>query len=158
MNVNGLLFLRQCLNMLPPSTETSISGTSHKLPLWNLVSQNVYWRMTWLDVNSCYCDWWVQSGGLGWCWLCDVKMVEWWCWRMQEIECSSLAHCNNVLVCDKRWYSHERSLWYFMLFWPLWDFLMTFHTFSPLSQTRWFQSSWGLGVGVGSKEVMQRHA
>jgi hypothetical protein len=33
VNVIGLLFLRQCLWGLPPSTETSISGTSRKLPL-----------------------------------------------------------------------------------------------------------------------------
>jgi hypothetical protein len=39
VNVIGLLFLRQCLHMLPSSTETSISGTSRKLPTWMAVSQ-----------------------------------------------------------------------------------------------------------------------
>ena len=48
VNVIGLLFLRQCLDRLtlPPSTETSISGMSRKLPLCLIVSQYVYWRMT----------------------------------------------------------------------------------------------------------------
>jgi hypothetical protein len=46
VNEIGLLFLRQCFGMLPPSTETSISGTSRKLPLCEKVSS---------DVNSCYC-------------------------------------------------------------------------------------------------------
>jgi hypothetical protein len=41
VNVIGLLFLRQCFGVLPPSTQTSISGTSRKLPLCNLVSQYV---------------------------------------------------------------------------------------------------------------------
>jgi hypothetical protein len=31
VNLMGLLFLLQCLAMLPASTETSISGTSRKL-------------------------------------------------------------------------------------------------------------------------------
>ena len=47
--------------MLSPSTETSISGTSPHLPICLIVSQYVYWRMTWRDVNSCYCDWRDQS-------------------------------------------------------------------------------------------------
>ena len=41
VNVIGLLFLRQCLLMLPPSTETWISGTSGVLPLCPEVSQYV---------------------------------------------------------------------------------------------------------------------
>ncbi len=41
VNVIGLLFLRQCLNGLPPSTEISISGTWRKLPLCLKVSQHV---------------------------------------------------------------------------------------------------------------------
>jgi hypothetical protein len=45
VNVIGLLFLRQCLCMLTPSTETSISGTSRKLMICLTVSQYVYWRM-----------------------------------------------------------------------------------------------------------------
>ncbi len=52
MSVIGLLFLRQCFIRLPHSTETSISGTSRKLPLCNLVSQYVYWRMSWRDVKT----------------------------------------------------------------------------------------------------------
>ncbi len=39
VNVIGLLFLRQSLPMLPPSTATSITGTSRKLPLCTIVSQ-----------------------------------------------------------------------------------------------------------------------
>jgi hypothetical protein len=42
VNVIGLLFLRQCLVGLPPSTETSISGMSRKLPLFKVVSQYVW--------------------------------------------------------------------------------------------------------------------
>ncbi len=50
VNVIGLLFLRQCFVLLPPSTETLINGMSRKLPLWNLVSQYVYRRMTWREL------------------------------------------------------------------------------------------------------------
>jgi hypothetical protein len=39
VNVIGLLFLRQCFIRLLASTETSISGTSRKLPLCGKVSQ-----------------------------------------------------------------------------------------------------------------------
>ncbi len=60
LNVIGLLFLRQCLN-LPPSMETLTSGTSRKLSRCKKVSQCVYWRMAWRNVTSCYCDWRVQS-------------------------------------------------------------------------------------------------
>jgi hypothetical protein len=56
VNVIGLLFLRQCFIRLPSSTETSISGTSPMSIQWIKVSQYVFWRMTWRDVNSCYCD------------------------------------------------------------------------------------------------------
>ncbi len=62
VNVIDLLFLQQCLRRLLPSTETWISGTSPQQPIWRLVSQYVYSRITWRDVNSCYCDWRVQSG------------------------------------------------------------------------------------------------
>jgi hypothetical protein len=41
VNVIGLFFLRQCFTRLPISTETSISGTSRKLPLCIGVSQYV---------------------------------------------------------------------------------------------------------------------
>ncbi len=74
-------FLRQCLILLPPSTESSISGTSRKLPICEIVSQYVYWRMTWRDVNSYlwlnsyYCDWRVQSG-VGLVVMMRCKMVE----------------------------------------------------------------------------------
>jgi hypothetical protein len=36
-----LQLVRKCSCLLPPSTETSISGTSRKLPLWKEVSQYV---------------------------------------------------------------------------------------------------------------------
>ena len=39
VNVIGLFFLRQCLVLLPPSTETSVSGMSRKWPIWVPVSQ-----------------------------------------------------------------------------------------------------------------------
>ncbi len=41
VNVIGLIYLRQCFILLPPSTETSTSGTSRKLPLCLRVSQCV---------------------------------------------------------------------------------------------------------------------
>ncbi len=50
VNVIGLLFLRQCFGRLPPSTETSFSGTSRKLPICLKVSQNPY-SGEWLDVT-----------------------------------------------------------------------------------------------------------
>ncbi len=62
VNVIGLLFLQQCFIRLLSSKEPSISGTSRKWPICNLVSQYVYWRMTWRYVNSCSCDWRVQTG------------------------------------------------------------------------------------------------
>ena len=46
VNVIGHPFLRQCFNMPMPSTVTSISGTSRKLPICLLVSEYVQWRMT----------------------------------------------------------------------------------------------------------------
>ena len=62
VNVIGLLLLWQCFLAVTSLTETSTSGTSRKLPRWKDVSQYVYWRATWRDVSSCYCDWRVQSG------------------------------------------------------------------------------------------------
>jgi hypothetical protein len=53
------------LNQWDVSTVTDMSSSKSYL----------YWRMTWRDVNSCYCDGRVQSG-LGWWWWCAVKMVE----------------------------------------------------------------------------------
>ena len=44
----------------------------------------------------------------------------------------------------------------FHSFWSLCDFLMRFHAFRHLSQTRLIQNS--RGCGVGGEEVMQRHA
>jgi hypothetical protein len=41
VDVIGLLFLRQCFVLLSPSTETSSSGTSRKLPICTEVSQYV---------------------------------------------------------------------------------------------------------------------
>jgi hypothetical protein len=41
VNIMGLLFLRQCFGALKNSTETSISGTSRKLPICLLVSKYV---------------------------------------------------------------------------------------------------------------------
>ncbi len=41
-NIICVLFLLQCFLLLSPSTETSISGTSPKLPLCEVVSQYVY--------------------------------------------------------------------------------------------------------------------
>ncbi len=77
VNEFDLLFLRQCLIMPPPSTETSISGTSPELRICLIVSQYSYWRKTWRDVNSCYCDRRVQSGGWDWRWWCAmlVKLI-----------------------------------------------------------------------------------
>jgi hypothetical protein len=46
LNVIGLLFLRQCLVMLPRSTETSVCGTFRKFPICMQVSQYFWWRMT----------------------------------------------------------------------------------------------------------------
>ena len=73
--------------------------------------------MTWRDVNSCYCDWWVPSGIWDRWWWCDVKMVERRCWRTREIECTlPCAIVTTYVVCDKRWYSYGMSLRYFMFF------------------------------------------
>jgi hypothetical protein len=58
VKVIGLLFLWQCLTLLTPSTETSISGTSQKLWKCLLVSEYVYKG---------------SVVGLGWWWWCDVK-------------------------------------------------------------------------------------
>ncbi len=104
VNVIDLRFLRQCLVLLPPSTESSISGTSRKLPIWLQVSKCVYWRMTWRDVNLRYCDWRISSGVRGWWWRCDVETVQRRRWRMQEIEYTPRAHCKSYVVCNKRWY------------------------------------------------------
>ncbi len=40
---------------------------------------------------------WLEGsvGGLGW-WRCDRRMVERWCWRMREIECTPMALCKNI--------------------------------------------------------------
>ena len=73
--------------------------------------------MTWRDVNSCYCDWWVPSGISDRWWWCDVKMVERRCWRTREIECTlPCAIVTTYVVCDKRWYSYGMSLRYFRFF------------------------------------------
>jgi hypothetical protein len=50
---------------LTNSTETSVSGMSPKLPICLEVSEYVNWRMTLLDVNSCYCVIGVFSRGFG---------------------------------------------------------------------------------------------
>ena len=66
---------------------------------------------------------------------------------MREIECTPIAHCNNscglwlTVIFSWNWYPDDIS-WFF---WPLWDFLMRFHAFWPLSQTRLFQNSQDLG-------------
>jgi hypothetical protein len=115
VNVIGRHFLHQCFTRLPSSTETSISGTSRELPICNLVSKyenGLTWRefmLLWLEGSV---------GGLGW-WWCDVKMVGRWCWRMREIECTPMDHCNN-----------ECGLWRTVIF--LVDGLMIFHAFWPL--------------------------
>jgi hypothetical protein len=82
-------FLRQCFMRLPPSTETSISGTSRKLQICLRVSLSMIWR----DVNSCFCDWRVQSGVLGW-------VVRMWCIDL----CTPRPIVTKYVVCDKRWY------------------------------------------------------
>ncbi len=113
--------------------------------------------MTWRDVNLRYC----VMGGFcrgcwSWWWWCDVKMVERWWWKTWEIECTPMAHSNNVWGL---WLT-VLFLWDVLLilhvFYSLWDFLMKFDAFWPLCQTRSFQNS--LGFGVGGEEVMQRHA
>ncbi len=124
---------------------------------------------------------WLESsiGVFGRWWWCDVKMVQRWCWRTREIKCTPMAHCNSVcglwlrviflwdifMENDLTW--RELILFWLVIFlWNLlmifhtfrqfWDFLMKFHAFWSLSQTRLFQN--GRGFGVGSEEVMQRHA
>ncbi len=118
VNVIGLLFLRQCFIVLHPSMETSVSGTSRKLPLCGRVSQYVYWRRTSRNVNSCYSDWRVQSGVWGWLWWCVLsKMVEKWCWRMREIECTlPWPIVTTYVVCDQRWYCLMRCPYYISCF------------------------------------------
>ncbi len=112
--------------------------------------------MTRRDVSSCYCDWRVQSGGRGWWWGCDVKMVERWCWRTREIECTPMVHRNNVCgLCLTVIFLWD-VLMIFHALWPLWDFLLRFHVFWPLSQTRLFQNS--RGFDVDGEEARQRHA
>ncbi len=96
----GLFFFWQCFLRLPSSTETSISGTSPLSPIWVIVSQCVYWRMSCSDAILCYCDWRVQSrvwesGGAEACgrlsvlswpivksmWFatnCDILKMSWW--------------------------------------------------------------------------------
>ncbi len=87
--------------------------------------------LTWRDCR-------VQSGGLGWWWWCDFKMVESWCWSMREIERTSMAHYDNVcglwLTVILLW----DVLMIFHAFGPLWDFRMIFHAFWTFSQTRLF--------------------
>jgi hypothetical protein len=115
VNVICLLFLQQCFERLLNSTETSVSGTSRKLPICLVVSQYAYLRLTWRDVNSWFCDWRVQSEVWGWWWWCAVKMVERWCWRMREIECTPIAHCNNscglwlTVIFSWDWFPDEIS-------------------------------------------------
>ncbi len=145
LNVIGFLFLRQCLVLHPPSTETSVCGTFRKLPICMQVSQYV-----WCELMPLY-DW-RFPGVWGWWWRCDIKMLERWRWRMWEIECTSMVHCNNVYgVCDQGWYSHAfRALrdftifcyeigmvmrclsWDFVAFCCIiywWDFLMILYAF-----------------------------
>ncbi len=112
--------------------------------------------MTWRDVNACYCVWRFQSGGWGWWRGADVKMVERWCWRVREIECTPMAHCNSMRGSRLTVIFLWDILMILHAFWPLWDFLMRFHVFWPLSQTRLFPDSRGLRIG--GEEVMQRHA
>ncbi len=91
-NVIGLLYLRQCFNLHPPSTETSISGTLRKLPICFKVSQCVQWRMTWRDESSCYyvikgfCRGFGFGGGGEDC----GRWSRWWrgggCWRTRLIK------------------------------------------------------------------------
>ena len=77
-----------------------------------IVENDLKWRKLML-----LCDWRVLSGVWGWWWWCDVKMVKRWRWRMREIECTPMTHCNNVYgVCDKGWYSNA--------FWALRDFMI----------------------------------
>jgi hypothetical protein len=112
--------------------------------------------MPWRDVNSCYCDWRIQSGVGGWRWWCDVKTVDRWSWSMQKIECTPKADCTNVCGLWQTVISLWDVLMIFHSFWPLCDFLMRFHAFRPLSQTRLIPNS--RGCGVGGEEVMQKHA
>ncbi len=97
--------------------------------------------MTWRDVKSCSCDWRVQSGVWGWWWWCDVKMVERCCWRMRESACTP---------------SYEMSVWDFMLFWAVVRFPYEISCLLALVPNILFPNSRELGVG--SEEVMQRHA
>ncbi len=117
-----------------------VTTMSYSKPIRVIVENDLTWRelmLFWLEGSV---------GGLGWWWWCDVKMVERWCWRMREIKCTPMAHCNNV--CDF-WLLWD-VLMTFHAFWPLWDFLLRFNTFWPLSQPRLFQNSRGLGlVGRG---------
>jgi hypothetical protein len=85
--------------------------------------------------------WW-YSCAYWWTW-CDVKMVERRCWNTREIECNSMAHCNNV--CG--FWQTVIFLWDVLMhaFWPLWVFHMKCHAFRPLSQSRLFQNGRGLG-------------
>ncbi len=82
VNEVGLLFLRQYFGGLPPSTEPSTSGTFRVSPAWHLVSQYVYFRLTWciwewLDVTwTRYCDSKFQSGVWS---LCDFHEIHAFC-------------------------------------------------------------------------------
>ncbi len=88
------------------------------------------------------CDWRVPSGV--WCWwLCDVKMVKRWCWRMREIECTTIAHCNIS------WrYSYDIPWWNFMYYVrcenSLWDLMYFGHC-----RTKHGYSKKNLGFVVG---------
>jgi surface protein len=119
---------------------------------------------------------WLEGsvGGFGWWWWCDVKMVESWCWRMREIECTPMAHCNNVCGLWLRVIFLWDFLMIFHAFWPLRDFLMRFHAFLALVPSTVVSKQsrvWGCfqivgclglfpnsrGFGVVGEEVMQRN-
>ncbi len=116
VNVISLLFLQQWITLFRPSMKTSISGTSRKLPICLIVSNNVHRRKTWRDVKSCYCGWRVQSGD----WVVREVLKNAGDWVY------SLGPLTTYVVCDKRWYFYEISLWD-----ACW----------PLSQARLFQNS-----------------
>ncbi len=80
-----------------------------------------------------------------------VKMVERWCWSMQEIKLYSRPIVATYVVCDWRWYSYEMSWWSISCLLgrceiSLWDVM----PFIPCPNSR--------SLGFGSEEVMQRHA
>ncbi len=79
---------------------------------------------------------WLEGsvGGRGWCrgwwWWCDVKVLK----NAVDWLYSPMAHCTNV--CGL-WQTVIllRDFLIFSTFCPLWDFLMGFHAFWPLSKT-----------------------